>query len=109
MAVDFSSLFQQLKTGVTELATSSAKDYVIAASSDGMSILNELKDLLQLWTQQMEEGKLSEDDFKYNLLSSSDLLEMVALKNEGLAMVKIDRFKAEIINVISTTLSSVIL
>lgn len=58
---------------------------------------------------QMEAGKLSVDDFQYSLLTSLDVLEMTDLKNKGLRMVNIDRFKAEIINLISTTVSNVIL
>lgn len=108
MAVDFLSLFQQLKAGVTELAKNTAKDCVVAATSDGIGIINELKEQLQVWTHQMEKGKLTADDFQHNLQTSADLLEMVALKDEGLTMVKIDRFKGEVIDLISTTVKSII-
>ncbi|RYX85129.1 hypothetical protein EON73_03025 [bacterium] len=108
MAIDFANLFQELRSNVTTLAANTVKDYAVAATVDGEQILNQLKEQLQLWIKQIEEGKLSKEDFEYNILSGKDLMTMVSLKQKGLALIEIDRFRNSVYKIITETIRNVI-
>jgi hypothetical protein len=108
MPVDFATVLNTLKTGVINLAEKDVKDYVAQATQDGQSILAELKDDLQNWTQQVATGALSAGDLADLVLGQKDEIEMVALKQAGLAEIDVDQFKADVFNLITTTLTALI-
>lgn len=105
MRIDFPALFKELKDGVLEIARSTVKDYAAAAVKDGMNILNNLKTELKIWVKDVADGKMSADDFEYNLKSYAALISMVTLKQEGLALVSADRFRNDVINLIIDTVT----
>jgi hypothetical protein len=108
MQIDFGSVLNTLKTGIIKLAQTSLKDYVAQATQDGQAILDELKGNLQTWAQALADGKLSKEDFGDLLLGQKDLLEMVALKQAGLAVIQADQFKNDVMNLIKTTITGLI-
>src|ERR1700761_7388978 len=103
MPIDFASVWNTLKTGVVNLAETDLKQFVAAATTDGQSVLDGLKDDLQTWTMQLAEGTLSGSDFQDLLLGQKDELEMVALKEAGLAEIQVDQFKTQLFNLIIST------
>jgi hypothetical protein len=106
--IDFTSAFNTLKTGVINLAESELKNYVAQASKDGQAMLDTMKNDLQTWTQQLEAGQITKDDFAFNVLAEKDSLEMAALEQAGLAEIQVDQFKADVINLITTTITALI-
>jgi len=108
MQIDFGNVLNTLKTGIVNLAQTTLKDYVAQATQDGQAILNELKDNLKTWTQALADGSLSKADFGDLVLGQKDLLEMVALKQAGLAVIQVDQFKMDVINLIKTTITGLI-
>jgi hypothetical protein len=108
MSVDFANVLNTLKNGVITLAEKDLKDYVASATKDGQAVLDTLKDDLKNWTQELVSGQLSEDDFKDLVLGQKDELEMVALKEAGLAEIQVDQFKIDVFNLITTTICALI-
>ena len=108
MAIDLTKVFDTLKTGIINLAEKDVKDYITEATSDGQAILNELKADLENWTQELFSKELSESDFKDLVLGQKDELEMVALKEAGIAEIQADQFKIDVINLITTTITALI-
>ena len=108
MAVNLTKVFNNLKTGIADLAEKDVKDYIAEATTDGQALLNELKADLANWTQELLNKQLSEDDFKDLVLGQKDEIEMVALKEAGIAEIKADQFKIDVINLIITTITALI-
>lgn len=99
-AIDFDQLFEGMSDGVKTIAEDSLKDYESEAKADGQQAINNLKDDLQQWVKELETGSLSREDLRYLLEEEEDLTKMVALKQAGLAEVRVDEFRNDIINMI---------
>ena len=108
MPVDFNSIFEQLKQGVIDLAQSTLKNYVSNAKQDAINMLNEMKEKLKRWTLLLADGKLTTSDFEWLVNSQKDLVEMDALKQAGLAAIRIDQFKASLMNLVVDTIFNLV-
>lgn len=99
-------LMQALESGVDSLAKSTLEDYLNQAKTDGENAISGIKSNLQKWTLEFESGALTTGDLAFLLKEQAALDEMTALKQAGLAEVKIDQFKADLINMITNTIFS---
>ena len=106
--LNFNQVFQTIESGVESLAKSSLHDYLAQAKNDGKSIVDGMKAELQQWTSELEEGALTMEDMNYLLKEEAALTEMTALKEAGLAAVRIDEFKNGITNVITGAVAGII-
>jgi hypothetical protein len=98
--VDFDSFLKELKAGVKEIAKTEAADFVKEATSDGKDFLQTIKADLKKWTRQRVEGKLSKKDLEFLVQGKQDLAKMEALKQAGLAAVRVDRIRVAVIDLI---------
>jgi hypothetical protein len=108
MPVDFNTIFEQLKNGVIALAKSTLSNYVNDAKTDAQNMLTAMKEKLQRWTTLLIEKKLTTEDFEWLVNSQKDLIEMAALKEAGLAAIRIDQFKASLMNLVVDTIFSMV-
>jgi hypothetical protein len=108
MNIDFSTVIITLKDGIVGLAEKDVKDYIAVATTDGQSVLNALEVDLKTWTEQMADGSLSKADFEDLVEGQKDELELVALKQAGLAEISVDQFKNDMFNLIKTTITALI-
>jgi hypothetical protein len=108
MPIDFQQVLQSLKQGITTLAANELKDYVAAATSDGLAILQGLRDDLENWTIELANGELSKADFTDLVLGQKDELELIALKQAGLTQIAADRFKQATFSLITNTILALI-
>jgi hypothetical protein len=106
--INFDQFYQNIESGVESLAKSTLQDYLTQAKADGENTVDGMKDYLQQWTLELEEGALTLDDLKYLLKEETALTEMTALKEAGLAAVRIDEFKLGITNVITGAIAGLI-
>lgn len=108
MPVDFKTILEQLKKNVEDLAERTLKHYAGKAKDDGKKMLNDMKEKLERWTKLLIDGKLTTEDFEWLVNSQKDLIQMNALKQAGLAAIRIDQFKASLLNLVVDTVFSVI-
>jgi hypothetical protein len=108
MAIDFGNALSTLKTGIVNLAEKDVKAYVSSATADGQAILSELEEDLSNWTQELAAGAMTKDEFTELVLGQKDELEMVALKQVGLAEISADQFKLDIFKLITDTITALI-
>jgi hypothetical protein len=108
MAFDFSKLFDQLWKEVLNIVTTGAGEFANAAAADAKIFLNKAKDDLLALTQEYAAGKLSDKEYKHLVLGLKNLAEMEGLKQAGLAQIKIDELKNNIINTVISTVKSFI-
>lgn len=108
MGFNFDELFAILKQNLYELAKTTCKDHVDQAVADGLSVLNQLRGNLQVWTQKLAQKEEGLDDFKFFLEGQKESLKMFALKQAGLTLIEVDQFKSALLGNITATLQKVI-
>ncbi len=106
--IDFHVVLDKLKEEVTNLALFTVKNYKNEAKRDALNLLEGMKENLKTWTLQLAEGKLSKKDFEYLILGQKELIEMNALKQAGLSLVKADEFKNKLLNLVINTVVGLI-
>ncbi len=105
---NFDKFFKELKDGVKDMAKREAKDFVKEATADSKEFLDTVKDDLKTWSEQLARGELTKDEFEFLLGGKKDLAKMEALKQAGLAAVKVDRVRTALLDlVISAATKSV--
>jgi hypothetical protein len=106
--INFNEIFQSLLTGVESIAQDSLQNYYQAAKADGEDALESMKANLERWTQEVASGSLTADDLGYLLKEEAALDEMTALKQAGLADVRLDQFKDSLIGLVINTITAVL-
>jgi hypothetical protein len=106
--IDFSAIFDQLKTGIAGLAKDTVNEFVSDAKKDGSTILSSIEDDLKRWTNLLKQGDLTKADFEWLVLGKKDSLKMAALENTGLAMIRVDAFKTSVLNLVVDTVLKLI-
>lgn len=101
--INIDQLVQALESNVETLAKTTLQDYVSQAKADGQNAIGSLKSNLQQWTLELESGALKADDIAFLIKEEGALDEMTALKQAGLAQVKIDEFKTNLLTTITNT------
>jgi hypothetical protein len=104
--IDFQVVLATLKEGVTSLATTTVQNYVNEAKADGLKLVESLKTYIQTWGQELTAGKLSAADVEFLVMAKKDVIEMNALKQAGLGLIKVDEFKNSLLQLIVKTLVS---
>jgi hypothetical protein len=108
MNIDIENVLQTLKQGIRGIAEKDLAVYVSAATADGQSILDGMKTDLESWVKELAAGTMSKEDFADLVLGQKDEVEMVALKEAGLAEIAVDQFKLDMCNLITNTISALI-
>lgn len=98
--INFPEALDEIKTKVTDLAKLTLKSYLNDAKSDAWAIVEKLKDDVQRWTTLLAEGKLKDWEVEWLINNQINLIELTALKQAGLAQIRIDAFKNNVINIV---------
>jgi hypothetical protein len=106
---NFDVFLDAIEEGLKELAKKTLKGFKDEAVTDGKAFLDASKDDLKRWTKLLAQGELSQDDFEWLVLGRKDVAELYALKQAGLALVRIDRFKNALLSLIIDTAFDVFL
>jgi hypothetical protein len=106
--VSIEQLVQALQSGVETLAKSTLNDFASQAKTDGKNAIDSMKTNLQKWTLELGSGALTEEDIAFLIKEQAALDEMTTLKQAGLAEIKIDQFKNNLINMFTNTIFSFI-
>ena len=108
MPLDLSNIFKTLEGNIVNLAKQSMSDYLSQGIIDGTAIVNNMRDKIEQWTLDLSAGVIDADDFKSLVLGEKDLLKMTALTQAGLALIRVDKFKNDVCNLIINTVTAVI-
>ncbi len=104
---DFSRFLEELTAKLTELAEQQWTAYRDAAISDGTAFVDKIKADLERWSQLLASGALTKDDFAWLVQGKTDLAELEALEQAGLALERLDQFRTALINLVIDTAFSV--
>lgn len=96
----FDDFLHEVKTGAREIAQREVAEFLDAAAKDAQAFLNAVEDDLRRWTQQLASRQLSMDEFESLVKGEKDLAQMVALKEAGLAAIRIERIRNALIDLV---------
>ncbi|MBS1756581.1 MAG: hypothetical protein JSU03_04835 [Bacteroidetes bacterium] len=102
-SINFPDILTEIKNGIVDLAKSTVSNYLKEAKKDAQSLLTEMKDDLERWTNLLAQGLLTTEDFEWLVNSEKDTVKMAALEQAGLAAIRIDQFKSSLLNLIVDT------
>ncbi len=105
---NFQQIFDGLKDDAAKLALSTFNEYKDEAKADAVKLIEDLKGNLENWTVEMAEGKLSKNDLEFLVMAQKELIEMNALKQAGLALIKSDEFKNSLLNLVTNKIIGLI-
>ena len=108
MAININELLKTIRNGISELAKESFSEFVKEAGSDAESTFNALKEDVESWAGQMQSGELSMDDLKFLMRGKKDLMKISALTQIGAAKIKMDKFKQGVVDLVISSIISVI-
>ncbi len=100
---DFSDFVKLLKKNVKDLAVSDLNELKDAAIKDGKDFIDSAEEDLERYTNLLVAKKITLDEFGFLLRGKKSLAKMEALKQIGLALAKIDRFRTSLLETITTT------
>jgi hypothetical protein len=95
---DFKDFLDTLKNELSEVAREAGEDFKDELIKDGKAFVKKSKEDLERWMSLAAEGRLSKEELEYLIKGKKDLAEMEALKQKGLAKVKIDRMRTALYN-----------
>jgi hypothetical protein len=107
--LDFESIFQTLKKQVEDLAKLFLQQYSKQAVKDGRKFLEDTRENLKRWTTLLFEKRLTTEDFEWLVLSQKVLAQMLALKQAGLSVIRIEQFRNSLLNLIVDTIFGIVL
>lgn len=105
---NFDDIWQSLRDNVLDLVKNTFTDFKDQAIKDTEDFLSKTKADLQNWTEQLINNKITQVEFEDLVKGQKDLAEMVLLKQAGLALIEIDKFKKSLINTILGTIIKLI-
>jgi hypothetical protein len=94
---NFNQFLDHLKEELGAVAAEFGSELKDDLINDGLHFVHKTRHDLQSWSEQLLTGELSKKDFEWLLKSKKDLAEMEALKQKGLAQVRIDRLKTALL------------
>ena len=97
---DFNAFLKAVEAGAVELITGSFRDVGAAAKKDVANYLTKSKDDLKRWTDLLVGGQLTHEEFETLVLGKKEVAEMIALKQVGLAEVRLDRFQNALLHLV---------
>ncbi len=105
---DFDRFLELLKDNLKALAQEHLGDLRDAALRDGQAFVAATRADLERWLALVAEGALTRDDFEWLVQGKKDLAELEALKQAGLAKVRLDRFRSSLVELVVNTAFQVV-
>lgn len=96
----FDDFLLQVKTGAKDLARELFMEYRDTAVKESENFFAAARADLERWTKLLITGDLTREDFEWLVKGKKDLLDLYALKQAGLARVRIDRFRNGVIKLV---------
>ena len=106
--INFEEIFKTLKAGVIQLAGQAVKSYAEQAKITGLNLIEKMKIDLEQWAGHLKRGELSESELRDLVKGQVTDTKLAALQQAGIAQIEFDKFKKGLVDLITTTLSTII-
>ena len=94
------SIFQDIEDQAKSLAEKLFKQYTAQALTDVKDFLQQSKDDLKRWIEELARREIDRDEFESLVQGQADVAEMRALKQAGLAAVQIETFTNGLLDIV---------
>ncbi len=91
--INFTQILEDFKNELINLSSDLKDDMKDALLKDGLCFMDRSRADLEKWSNLFVAGQLTREDLEWLVRSQKDLIEMEALKQKGLALAGIDRYK----------------
>jgi len=98
--IDIGSIFKSIEDQSKALAEKLFKRYTAQALSDVKDFLQQSKDDLKRWIEELARREIDKNEFESLVRGQADVAEMRALKQAGLAAVQIDTFANGVLDIV---------
>ncbi len=105
----FDDFVEALKNGAKDLAKEIFDGFEDEASNDAKAFLEKTKEDMRRWTKLLAQGELTEQDFSDLVQAKKALAEIHTLRQTGVALTKLERFRSGFINLLIDTAFDVFL
>lgn len=106
---DFDAFRDTLLDRLRALVETEWADHRDAAFGDGRAFIENTEADLARWAALLEAGALTPEDFTWLVQGRRDLAEMEGLKQAGLTLARLDRFRASLLDTVVGTAFDVFL
>ncbi|WP_028876218.1 hypothetical protein [Teredinibacter turnerae] len=106
---NFEDFIDALKEGAKEIARETFDGFEDQAKQDAEDFVEQSKEDLKRWTKLLAQGDINEQDFSDLVLAKKAIAEMFALRQAGLTLIKIEKFRKGFINLVVDTAFDVFL
>ncbi len=106
---DFDTFRDTLLDRLKALAVDQWTDVKDAAVSDGLAFVTKTEADLVRWTNLLAADALTPEDFTWLVQGKRDLVEMESLKQLGLGLAQLDRFRSSLLDTVVGTAFDVFL
>ncbi len=106
---DFDAFVSTFLDRLKALALDEWADVRDAAVGDGLAFVEKTEADLARWTGLLGEGSLTPEDFTWLVQGKRDLAELESLKQLGLGLARLDRFRAGLLDTVVGTAFDVFL
>lgn len=108
MTMDFDEFLDILISKLSDIAKDAAEDIKESLIKDGTAFAEKTRERLLRWAALVAADKLTIDEFKYLLEAQKDLAAMEALKQKGLAKIRIDKLRNSLIDAVVESVVAVL-
>ncbi|MFV0591191.1 MAG: hypothetical protein ACK5M7_07385 [Draconibacterium sp.] len=105
---DIEKLLTDLKDDAISIALNTVNEFKNEAKEDAVGLINSLETDIKKWSLMVLNGELSKSDLEWLVMAKKDLIEMIGLKNIGMAKIKIDELKNKLLGLVVTKIFSLI-
>jgi hypothetical protein len=108
MAININDILKTVEDQAKALAQQKIKDYSQQALGDVKNTLQDAKEDLKRWVEELARGEIDKDEFESLVQGQIDVAKMQALKQAGLAEVQIESFVNGVIDIVVNAAMSAI-
>lgn len=101
--MDIKPIIDSLYSDIIKLGKASLKEHIREATADAKVIVERAGDDLERWMNLLATNELSKREFVSLVEGQKDLFQMQALKRAGLAQIKLDEFKKNVVSLITSS------
>jgi len=106
--INLNEILDGLKDQIIDLAKKHAGDFKDLAVNDAEELVKNSREDIERWTRLLASNDITQKEYKFLMGGLKDEAEMKALKQQGLAKIKVDRFKKDLFNLLINTVFEVV-
>lgn len=101
--MDIETFWTAIKPNLAVLAANTCTSVSDIAFKEGEDYIKRIKTDICIWMTDLQNDKLSKDEFEWLIESSRNSLQLLELKKAGLTQVEINKFTTGVVNLIIDT------